>query len=118
MYWLPKHSREGPGKIDVADRIGGRAVDRADGLSIREGQQEDPDDVIDMDPAHPLQAPGHRSATAADRCARAHLEDRSHDGKGPFGRSQNDPDADDGPPDTQLGDRFGGLLPLAADDPR
>ena len=43
-------------KLGVAHGVGGGPVDRAPGLGVVEGHEEDSDDVVDVDPAHPLPA--------------------------------------------------------------
>ena len=60
--------------------MGGRAIQGADGVRVVDGEAEDADDVVDVNPAHPLRPLGRGElALAADRGTRTHLEDRGHD---------------------------------------
>ena len=98
---LLEHAGKGLGEFGVADRVGRRPVQRSGGIVVFDGQPEDSDDVVDVDPAHPLIALGHESAAAADRSARAELEDRGHDLERAGLRGQHDPGPDDGPADAE-----------------
>ncbi len=104
------------GEFSVAHRLGRRAVDGTGSLGVFQRQTNDPDDVVDVDPAHPLTALGEKPPPAANRHAGAQLEDRCHDLQGTRARCEHDPRPDDRPPHTGCLDLFRHVLALPAND--
>src|SRR5262249_18428059 len=96
-------------------RFWSRAVQWTGRSSVFEGQPENPHDVLDVDPAHPLIAVSHQTSFAADRHARPQLEDRSHQLERTLASCQNDPGPHDPPADAGGLELCGNLFALAAD---
>ena len=84
--------------------------------SFSSAQFENSDDVVHVDPAHPLIPLGHESASAADGSARAELEDWGHDLECAGVPSQNDSGPHDGPADAKLLDCTRDILAFTADN--
>lgn len=95
-------------EVPVREGIWGGAVDRPGGAGVIEGQQEQADDVVAMDPGDPLPA-------RADRPAGKELERRQQLGQGPSCRVEHHADAHHGNAQPHALADQGGLLPLDAD---
>ena len=85
---------EGAGEVGVGHRVGRDRVDGSGDLLAAEVQQQ-PDDVVDVDPGHPLLA-------VPEAAAGAHLEWCHHLGEGTAVRRQHHADAQTDDPDTVL----------------
>ena len=69
-------SGRSPRELDLAARLGGRAVDRADDGRVGEGEPVDADQVVDVDPAEPLPAGAEPAAEEQPEGKRQQPQDR------------------------------------------
>ncbi len=110
-------SRQGPREVDVPGRLGGRAVDRSGRRRVVDREQEQVDDVVEVDPAHPLHPRAGRRPCpplpTGERLpsGRAGPSPRAPPGPGPARRRSGSL-----PAGTQFGPPARGVFQFAADD--